>query len=342
MGADGDRSDELCGVGKAKLLMATYEIAITEGNLLGIIGTKQNQNIKAGFVAEEMHAETFNLDAIDKGAPERAYTDRHDDFSNTGYTRNGVSDIVITDGEQVMIPNQSKYFQSPRATANAHRILGQDGLPKYQGQRSLVPSDQLEGVRAEAHRTRLKNEGPYGRPAVAAAAAMVEKGASDRISHGNVQSSPLSLGDAKAIARDPHGPERRAPEEAYIRTVLEAVKAEKEATGRTFDPKTLYEGDAIERLINNGRVDDVLSAMDENGMVEFVWVFQSTDPDLTLDQLDQHETTRDWVRGIAKDIMSVPVSNISVPSTNTNDHGDEDDGLDDEGMDDEDEDEDED
>jgi hypothetical protein len=302
MGADQGSDDELCGGSKAKLLRASYEIALTEGNLLVITVTKQNQNIKAGFVAEEMHAETFNLDAAESMAPVRAFTDRHDDFSNTGYTRNGVSDVVIADGEQVRIPNQSKYYQSPSATANAHRVLGQDGQPKYQGQGLLVPSDQLEGVRAEAHRTRIKNEGPDGRPAVAEAAAMVEKGASDRISHGTVQSSPLSLGDAKAIARNPHGPERRAQEEPYIRSMLKDVKAEIEAAGRVFDPKMLYEGDAVERLINNGRVDDVLPAADENGTVTLEWIFYSTDPDLTSDQLDQHETTRNWVRDRAKDI----------------------------------------
>ena len=50
MGADQGRDDELCGVSKAKLLRASYEIALTEGNLLVITVTKQNQNIKAGFV----------------------------------------------------------------------------------------------------------------------------------------------------------------------------------------------------------------------------------------------------------------------------------------------------
>lgn len=206
------------------------------------------------------------------------------------------------------IPNQSKYFQTPRDTANALRALRKDGQPKYRGQGLVVPSDQLDGVKAEARRTRLKNEGPDGRLAVAEAAAMVEQGSSDRISHGNVWSSPLALGDAKAIARDPHGTERRAQEEPYIRSMLEAVKAKEETTGLTFEPKTLFEGDEIERLINNGCVDDILSAMDEKGMVEFVWVFESTDPDLTFDQLDEHETTRDWVRDVAASIMSVPVS----------------------------------
>lgn len=70
--------------------------------------------------------------------------------------------------------------------------------------------------------------------------------------------------------------------------------------GRIFGFGYTYENvkdmeDVYGRLINNGKVEDISSAMDENGIVEFKCEYKSTDPDLTFEELDIIEQTRNYV-----------------------------------------------
>ena len=82
-----------------------------------------------GFIAEQHHADTFNLDAAAKGSPLRAEV-----LGSQG--RNSV-DIVIRDGDGHIVRRyQSKYGQDAEATQH----LFEKG--DYRGQRKLVPSDQ--------------------------------------------------------------------------------------------------------------------------------------------------------------------------------------------------------
>ena len=82
-----------------------------------------------GFIAEQHHANTFNLDAAAKGSPLRAEV-----LGSQG--RNSV-DIVIRDGDGHIVRRyQSKYGQDAEATQH----LFEKG--DYRGQRKLVPSDQ--------------------------------------------------------------------------------------------------------------------------------------------------------------------------------------------------------
>lgn len=53
--------------------------------------------------------------------------------------------------------------------------------------------------------------------------------------------------------------------------------------------------DVYGRLVDNGRITDVASAIDENGFAEFKYEYKSTDPDLSWDQLDIIEQTRNYV-----------------------------------------------
>ena len=55
------------------------------------------------------------------------------------------------------------------------------------------------------------------------------------------------------------------------------------------------EGDAYGRLINNGTVNNVLEAMDENDEVDFEWTFKSTDPNLSYEELEDIEETRRYI-----------------------------------------------
>ena len=82
-----------------------------------------------GFVAEQHHVDTFNLDAAAKRSPLRAKALR-------GQGRNSV-DIVVEDGSDKIIQRyQVKYGQD----ADATRALFEKG--DYRGQRKLVPSGQ--------------------------------------------------------------------------------------------------------------------------------------------------------------------------------------------------------
>lgn len=58
------------------------------------------------------------------------------------------------------------------------------------------------------------------------------------------------------------------------------------------------EEDCYGRLLSNGNVEDVLEAMDDQGEFELVYEYKSTDPDLSDEELEAIQATRnyiDWV-----------------------------------------------
>ena len=152
----------------------------------------------AGFAAEAVTAETYNLDAELKGLNARAYTDAYRDSPLPKH--DPVRDIVVMkDGRQVQSA-QLKFYKTPEATANACRDI-KSGVGHYNDVDSMVvPSDQLEGVKAAARKTKLKNL--QTRPQVADAARQVQEKASDRLSYGGAESSKLTKKDAEQIARE--------------------------------------------------------------------------------------------------------------------------------------------
>ena len=82
-----------------------------------------------GFIAEQHHADTFNLDAAAKDSPLRAEV-------RGSQGKNSV-DIVIKDGDGKTVRRyQAKYGQDAEATRDLF------GKGDYRGQRKLVPSDQ--------------------------------------------------------------------------------------------------------------------------------------------------------------------------------------------------------
>ncbi|KWO11893.1 hypothetical protein WM26_16100 [Burkholderia cepacia] len=114
-----------------------------------------------GFIAEQHHASSFNIDAVVKGEALRAEVLKPDGQASG---KNSV-DIVIRDGDGAVVRRyQSKYGKDSQATGD----LFERG--DYRGQRKLVPEGQGGEV----------------------------KGSVEQISHGDVASKPLSKGDAKA------------------------------------------------------------------------------------------------------------------------------------------------
>ena len=93
-----------------------------------------------GFIAEQYHVQTFNLNAEATGSPYRA---KVLEPSGKGYAKNSV-DIEILDGSgKVVRRYQSKYCQDAEATAKAF----QNG--DYRGQQKLVPDGQEQNIPAK-------------------------------------------------------------------------------------------------------------------------------------------------------------------------------------------------
>jgi hypothetical protein len=161
----------------------------------GISATAQNNAIKGGFAAETFHAESFNLDAILKDKDVKAFTDS---FAQTPLARNDpMHDIVVMkDGEQVL-GAQLKYFKNADATQTAFRS-SKDGVHHYENSDLFVgPSDQIEGIKASAHKAVLKNQ--QTRPEVARAAGKVRDNTAGQIEVDGVQSTPLSKPEAEQL-----------------------------------------------------------------------------------------------------------------------------------------------
>lgn len=86
-----------------------------------------------GFIAEQYHAQTFNMNAEAAGSPYRA---KVLEPTGNGYAKNSV-DIVIVDGNgKVVRRYQSKYYKNAKATEKAFEH------GDYRGQQKLVPKGQ--------------------------------------------------------------------------------------------------------------------------------------------------------------------------------------------------------
>lgn len=90
-----------------------------------------------GFIAEQYHAQTFNLNAEAKGSPYRA---KVLEPAGNGYAKNSV-DVEIVDGSgKVVRRYQSKYCKDAEATAQAFEH------GNYRGQQKLVPEGQEQDI----------------------------------------------------------------------------------------------------------------------------------------------------------------------------------------------------
>lgn len=94
-----------------------------------------------GFIAEQYHAQTFNLNAEASGSPYRA---KVLEPNGEGYAKNSV-DIVIVDGEGKIVRRyQSKYYKDAKRTEQAFEH------GDYRGQQKLVPKGQESKITKRA------------------------------------------------------------------------------------------------------------------------------------------------------------------------------------------------
>lgn len=143
-----------------------------------------------GFVAEEWHAGTFNIDALRKGADHRAWT-----LQDNGY---GSVDVETNFGKEYSL----KYSNTAKDAENMQAALNNDTrAPKYQGQERLIAGEQVDDAKAWAHRRGLKDI--ENRPDVSKAHMDTEEHLVGKIADGNgVESSELSIKDSKKIAME--------------------------------------------------------------------------------------------------------------------------------------------
>lgn len=100
----------------------------------GIIS--QNPNLD-GFIAEQYHAQTFNLNAEAAGSPYRA---KVLEPNGSGYAKNSVDIVIVDESGKVVKRYQSKYCKDAEATAQAFEH------GDYRGQQKLVPEGQEQDI----------------------------------------------------------------------------------------------------------------------------------------------------------------------------------------------------
>ncbi len=158
----------------------------------GITDLKSHQTDASlgGFLAEEWHARTFNLDAIADGSANRA--------ERLGVTGYGSVDIKTNFGEDY----SGKYMATAKDSATEQALLNRDTrAPLYEGQRRLIPTDQLDDAKAYAGLQEARNA--EIRPDVSNSYRDAKENLVDRIkdSDGH-ESRPLSKSDDLKMARD--------------------------------------------------------------------------------------------------------------------------------------------
>ena len=90
-----------------------------------------------GFIAEQHHAQTFNLNAEAAGSPYRA---KVLEPAGNGYAKNSVDIVIVDDSSHVVRRYQSKYCKDAEATAKALEH------GDYRGQQKLVPEGQEQDI----------------------------------------------------------------------------------------------------------------------------------------------------------------------------------------------------
>lgn len=207
-----------------------------------------------GFVAEEFHAGTFNIEAIRQGSEHRAFT-----LQETGY---GSVDIDTNFGKAYSL----KYTNLPKdAEAYQAVVNPETRMPKYHGHERLIADEQLDEAKWWAERR--ANKDMFNRPDVAASHTETSDHLVGQVSDDEgVHSQKLSIKESKEIAREAKDggfdPEKHGiTKEEYLAEVRadylnQALKAGLTAaaiTAITQIVPELYK--AIDYLIKHGEID---------------------------------------------------------------------------------------
>jgi hypothetical protein len=139
-----------------------------------------------GFIAEQWHAQTLNIDAYKKGLWDLV-------ASAPGSNTRASPDVVVRQSGEEILTVQLKYWKDARATAK------QLWDPAYDNVAKVVPSDQLPGV-VEASKQQAERVGSY-RPEVARAATHTADAGADRVAAGGAESMPLGRDESEELTK---------------------------------------------------------------------------------------------------------------------------------------------
>ena len=182
---------------------------------------------KGGFMSEEYHTESFNLDAILKDKDTRAYTDQYKtEWAEQGRAGNdGVADIINVEDGKTVHTAQSKYYDDPAKTGGSNKGFStvDDGRPKYgDADTYLAPSDQVSDIKKGAGEKAAGESDPVKRDAYR----QTEKKTSGKLKHGEVESSELTKSEADSMGRGDMSKVRKTESEYQTKsTVLQMKRA---------------------------------------------------------------------------------------------------------------------
>lgn len=228
---------------KRQMAEMVEEIFITNKHIDSEICNGRLCGQSAGFIAEDVAKETYNLDAILKGKTSRAFTDRDSQWKN--YELNGkplgsndVPDIIITDKGKVVHSSQSKFYSTAEETTRQMSKV-ENGKIKYEEMDSLLgPTDQVNSTyknvpgeadfvkttsiedHANAKADAIRDSDPLGAKAYEQTAKKVR----DKISYDDASSKPISKSDAELIANGDKSKHQQIESEYQTKSTLKQMK----------------------------------------------------------------------------------------------------------------------
>ena len=185
----------------AKREMAQMVEVIAKGNknIYAELATGRGVFQKGGFIAEEFHAETFNLDAVLKGDGSRAYTDKYTEWKQQEWhgrplVDRDTTDVVIAKDGRVEKSYQSKFLK------DAHDSAGALSDPKYSdNDGSLAPSDQIDGIKQQSRENIKINLQRDGDPVRRENYQRVRDTVTDKVSNKKSSSTSLTKEEANQL-----------------------------------------------------------------------------------------------------------------------------------------------
>lgn len=232
--------------------------SINEHTHLGL-----NEEQLKGYVAEEWHSWTFNIDALQKGSEHRATVLHENTY--------GSIDVDTNFNKAYSL----KYSNTTDRAENLQAALDPDTrLPKYANQERLIAAEQVEDAKHWAERRAAKDS--VNRPEVSESHIDTKEHLTGKISDGEgVESRELSIKEAKQIAQEAKGegfePEKHGYhkdallDEARIDYINGALKAGLTAATITAIMQIVPElYKAIDYLIKHGEID--LKQLNQSGV----------------------------------------------------------------------------
>lgn len=207
-----------------------------------------------GFVAEEFHAGTFNIEAIRQGSKHRAFTLQENGYASV--------DIDTNFGKQY----SSKYANLAKDAENYQAVLDKTlNAPKYKNMERLIASEQIDEAKYWADRRYAKDIN--NRPDVAASHLDTKEHLTGNITDDDgIKSMDLSIKESKQIAgeaknggfkTEEHGISKEQYLDSvkidYLNNALKAGLTAATITAITQLVPEIYK--VIDYLIKNGEID---------------------------------------------------------------------------------------